>query len=158
MGSRSNSRSTTTTNSGSAGGNMDSAMSKLPPATAEGANKMYQTMLGGQLGVLGDTLGGLVESGNKFMESNPAAANFIRAVGGQPMQFETPDFLKGMADKYNPPKPEPTPTAEPQQAVPAWMQHASPDGRAAYEQWMNANGGKNFNVNDYMRNQNLGRF
>ena len=158
MGSRSKSRSTTTTNSGSAGGNMDQAMKKLPPATAEGVNKMYTGMLGGQLGVIGDTLSGLIESGNKFMEANPAAANFIRAVGGQPMLFETPEFLKGMAAKYNPPAPEPTPTAAPQQAMPAWMQYANPDSKTAYQQWMEANGHKNFDVNDYMRNQNLGRF
>lgn len=158
MGSRKKSKSTTTTNTGSAGGNMDQAMAKLPPATAEGTKKMYSGMLGEQLGVIGDTLGGLIESGNKFMEQNPAAANFIRAVGGQPMQFDTPDFLKGMMDKYNPPAPEPTPQPQPEQQMPAWMQHVNPQQRAAYQQWMNANGGQNFNVNEYMRNQNLGRF
>ena len=157
MGSRRKSRSTTTTNSGSAGGNMDQAMQKLPPVTADTTAKMYGGMLGTQLGVVGDVLGGLIENGNKFMENNPAAANFIRAAGGMPMQFETPDFLKGLREKYGPaPEEQPAPQ-QPAQPMQPWMQHVNPQQAQAYQQWQMANGGQNFNVNDYMRTQNLGR-
>ena len=135
---------------------MNQAMQKLPPVTADTTAKMYGGMLGQQLGVVGDVLGGLIEQGNSFMESNPGMANFIRAAGGMPMQFETPDFLKGLAAKHAPaPQEQPAPQ-QPEAPMPAWMQHMSPQQAQAYQQWQMANGGQNFNVNDYMRTQNLG--
>lgn len=156
MGSRRKSSSQTTTNSGSAGGNMDQAMEKLPPVSAKDSNSMYKGMLGGQLGVIGDTLGGLIENGQKMMSDNPGMANFIRAAGGQPMQFETPDFLSGLADKFKSEQPQPNAApAQQQQQEPQWMANLSPEMKQRYyaQQGQSPYG---FNINNYMRDQNLG--
>ena len=67
---------------------------------------MYNSLLGGQLGIIGETLGGLIEHGQKAMESNPAMANFMRAVGGQPIELDTPDVLAEFVAKYKPQEPQ----------------------------------------------------
>ena len=154
MGSKRRSTTTSTTNSGSAGGNMDQAMEKLPPATAEGAKKMYSGMLGDQLGVVGDVLGGLVENGQSMMSDNPAFANFMRAAGGQPMQFQTPDFLKGLQSRMTPQQEPQAPQQAPQQAEPQWMANMTPEMKQRY--YANGQSPYTFDVNNYMRDQNLG--
>ena len=157
MGSRRRRRSSskTTTNSGSAGGNMDQAMEKLPPVSAKDSNSMYTGILGGQLGAMGDTLGGLIENGQKMMSGNPAMANFVRAVGGQPVQFETPDFLFGLADKFKSEQPQPAAPAQQPQQEPQWLANLPPEMKRRYY----AQQGQSpytFDVNNYMRDQNLG--
>jgi hypothetical protein len=134
---------------------MNQAMSKLPPATAASTQKMYNSLLGGQLGVIGETLGGLIDNGQKMMSDNPALANFMRAAGGQPMQFETPDFLKDLAAKAMPQEPAAPVEQAPQQAEPQWMANMTPEMKQRFY----ANRGQSpytFNINDYMRDQQLG--
>ena len=155
MGGRSKSKSQSTQSTGSAGGNMDQAMEKLPPASAAGAKKMYSGILGDQLGVVGDVLGGLIENGQSMMSDNPGLANFMRAAGGQPMQFQTPDFLKGLQSRMTPQEEPQAPQQAPQQAEPQWMENMTPEMKQRYY----ANRGQspyNFDVNNYMRDQNLG--
>jgi len=155
MGSKKRSRSQTTTNSGSAGGNMDQAMNKLPPVSAKDSNSMYTGMLGGQLGAIGDTLGGLIENGQQMMADNPGMANFMRAVGGQPMQFETPECLQGLADKFKSEQPQPAAPAQQPQQEPQWLANLPPHMKQKYyaQQGQSPYG---FNINNYMRDQNLG--
>ena len=125
MGSRKKSKSSSTSNSGSASGNMNAAISKLPPATAASTTSMYNNLLGGQLGVIGETVGGMIEQGHKMMADNPGMANFMRAVGGQPMQFETPQMIKDLQAKAEslqaPAQPAEPAQAAPQAPMPAWM-------------------------------------
>lgn len=152
MGGKSKSKSSSS--SGSASSNMGNAISKVGKATAESTQNMYNSLLGGQLGVIGETLGGLIENGQSMMSDNPALANFLRATGGQPMQFETPDFLKDLAAKVNPPQQE-QPQAQPQQQEPQWMANMTPEMKQRYY----ANQGRSpysFDINNYMRDQNLG--
>lgn len=136
---------------------MGQAMEKLPPVSAKDSNSMYTGILGGQLGAMGDTLGGLIENGQKMMSDNPAMANFVRAVGGQPVQFETPDFLKDLVAKANPPAPGQTAQVAPQQPQqePQWLANLPLEMKRRYY----ANQGQSpytFDVNNYMRDQNLG--
>lgn len=116
---------------------------------------MYTGMLGGQLGVIGDTLGGLIEHGQNMMADNPGMANFVRAVGGQPMQFETPDFLSGLADKFKSEQPQPQYTEPQQPQEPQWLANLPPHMKQKYyaQQGQSPYG---FNINNYMRDQNLG--
>ena len=78
------------------GRSKSSGGSSVPKASASGAMGMYDKMLGGQLGTIGNALGGLVDKGMQFMEDNPGKANFIRAIGGMPIQLDTPDTEKGL--------------------------------------------------------------
>ena len=77
----------------------------MPKATEAGAMGMYNNMLGSQLGVIGDTFSNMVDQGMQFMEDNPGKANFIRAIGGLPIQLDTPDFMQTFIDKYQPKEP-----------------------------------------------------
>lgn len=92
------------------GRSKSSGGSSVPKASASGAMGMYDKMLGGQLGTIGNALGGLVDKGMQFMEDNPGKANFIRAIGGMPIQLDTPDSIQGFIDKYRPKEP-PAPAA-----------------------------------------------
>jgi len=132
--------------------------SSVPKATESSTVGMYNNLLGGQLGTIGDTLGGLIEHGQKFMESNPAAANFIRVAGGQPMQFEAPGFIKDMRDRAAALSPAEAARQNPQPTPenPSWMQFVSPEQRARYDQYTGVTQPSQFNINDFMRNQKLG--
>lgn len=155
MGSRKKSKSSSSSSSTSgatAGGNMNTAMSKLPPVTAQSTQNMYKDMLGGQLGIMGEALGGLIDHGQQAMAGNPGMANFMRAVGGQPMQFETPQMIKDLQAKAQelqaPAQQEQQAQAAPQQQqkMPPWATSVGANGYPGQ-----------FNINDYMRRQNLGR-
>jgi hypothetical protein len=115
---------------------------------------MFNSMFGKQMGALGDVLGGLIENGQSMMSDNPALANFTRAIGGQPMQFQTPDFLQGMKDKYDPQPAAPAQgMAQPQE--PQWMANMTPEMKTRFyaNQSQSPYG---FNINNHMRDQNLG--
>jgi len=151
MGGRSKSKSSS--GGSSASGNMDSAMKKLPPVSGKDSSKMFNGMFSQQMGALGDVLGGLIENGQSMMADNPALANFTRAVGGMPMQFEAPSFVKELQAKYGP-KDEPVAPAAPQQE-PQWMANMTPEMKQRY--YANqAQSPYGFNINNYMRDQNLG--
>ena len=77
----------------------------VPKATESSTVNMYNNLLGGQLGVIGDALGGMVNHGMQLMENNPGKANFIRAIGGMPIQMDTPDFMQSFIDKQRPKEP-----------------------------------------------------
>lgn len=143
---RKSSSSSSSTSGATAGQNMNQAMSKLPPATAQGTQNMYNSLLGGQLGTIGETLGGLIDHGQQMMGNNPGMANFLRAVGGQPMQFETPQMIKDLQAKAEELQ---APAQEQQQA------QAAPQQMLPYSNGIFSPG--QFNINDYMRRQNLGR-
>lgn len=166
MGSRKKSKSSSSSSSTSgatAGQNMSTAMSKLPPATAESTTNMYNNLLGGQLGVIGETLGGLIEHGQNMMADNPGMANFMRAVGGQPMQFETPQMIKDLQAKAEslqaPAQPAEPAQAAPQQQMPPWASQLTPQQYQRYQNMQQKRGQYSpgqFNINDYMRSNNLG--
>jgi hypothetical protein len=107
--------------------------------------------------VIGETLGGLIENGQQMMSDNPGLKNFMRAAGGMPMEFQTPDFLKDLAAKAMPQEPA-APVAQeqaPQQAEPQWMANMTPEMKQRFY----ANRGQSpytFNINNYMRDQQLG--
>ena len=154
MGGRSKSKSSS--GGSSASGNMDSAMEKLPPVSGKDSAGLFNGMFSQQMGALGDVLGGLIENGQSMMSDNPALANFTRAVGGMPMEFETPSFVKELQAKYGP-KDEPAAPAAPAapQQEPQWMANMTPEMKQRYY----ANQGQSpygFNINNYMRDQNLG--
>ena len=133
--------------------------SSSPKATEAGATGMYNNILGGQLGTIGDALGGMIEHGQKLMEDNPAAANFIRAAGGQPMQFEAPQLVKDLRDRGAAVSPAEAARQNPQPTPenPSWMQFVNPEQRARYNQYTGVTQPSQFNINDFMRNQKLGR-
>ena len=154
MGGRSKNKSSS--GGSSAEGNMDSAMKKLPPVSGKDSAGLFNGMFSQQMGALGDVLGGLIENGQQMMSDNPALANFTRAVGGMPMQFETPGFVKDLQAKYGPADEPAAPAASsaPQQE-PQWMANMTPEMKQRYY----ANQGQSpygFNINNYMRDQNLG--
>lgn len=114
---------------------------------AKSSMSMYNGLLGGQLGTIGETLGGLISHGQKFMEDNPAAANFIRAVGGQPMKFDAPDFIQDLKDRGAQTSPEEAARQGVSPQGPAWSYNIP--GRRNFSTGL-------FNINDHMRNQDLG--
>lgn len=135
MGSRRRSSSRSTTNSGSAGGNMDQAMQKLPPVSAKDSGNMYNSMLGGQLGIIGELLGPLIQGGQQMMQSNPGLANFMANTGQQVQQMEQPQWLtdfsaaaKGLGQQMNTQAAQP-PAVEPKQ--PPYFSRLSPEQQAA---------------------------
>ena len=77
-----------------------SGSSSLPKATEAGAMGMYNDLLGGQLGVIGDAFGGMLQQGMQWMDDNPGKANFMKAVGGMPIQLDRPDFMQEFIKKY----------------------------------------------------------
>ena len=81
MGSRSKSSSQSTQNTGSAGGNMDQAMSKLPPTSAATSGGMFNSMMGGQMGAIGEGIASLISGGTQQMNDNPAFRNFAQKTG-----------------------------------------------------------------------------
>ena len=85
--------------------NRSSGGSSVPKASASGAMGMYDNMLGGQLGTISEAMGGLVDQGMQFMEDNPGKHNFIRAIGGMPIQLDTPGFMQDFIDRYRPEEP-----------------------------------------------------
>jgi len=153
MGGRSSSKGSS---GGSAGGNMDSAMKKLPPVSGKDSSALFNGMFSKQMGALGDVLGGLIENGQQMMSDNPALANFTRAIGGQPMQFETPGFVKDLQAKYGPADTPAAPAqgmAQPQE--PQWMANMTPEMKTRF--YANQNQSPyGFNINNHMRDQNLG--
>lgn len=140
MGSRkkSSSRSSQSTqNSGSASGNMNQAMAKLPPVTAQSTQNMFNGMFGQQMGAIGQMLGPLIQGATQQMNSNPGLANFAQHTGHKIQGFEQPEWLtqfaeaaKGMAPQA---PAEPAQPAQPQQ--PAWMAKMSPEQQARFQNW-----------------------
>ncbi len=149
MGGKSKSKSSSS--SGSASSNMANAISQVGTSTQAGTNNWLNSLMGEQSSTIARTLMPLIESGQQMMADNPGLANFLRATGGQPMQFKTPDLISSMM-----PQQEATPTpAAPQQQEPQWMANLTPE----MKQQFYATQGQSpygFNINNYMRDQNLG--
>ena len=141
MGSRGKSSSQSTQNTGSAGGNMDQAMRKLPPTSAATSGGMFNSMMGGQMGAIGEMLSPLISGANQQMADNPGFQNFMKETGQKIKGAEQPEWLtqfseaaKGLGEKFRPSQPEmPQQTQQPQQ--PSWMQRMSPEQQARYMNW-----------------------
>jgi hypothetical protein len=149
MGGKSKSKSSSS--SGSAGSNMANAISQVGRSTQAGTNGWLNSLMGEQSSTIARTIMPLIESGQQMMSDNPALANFLRATGGQPMQFETPDLIKSMMPQQ---EVAPAPAA-PQQQEPQWMANLTPEMKQRFyaTQGQSPYG---FNINNYMRDQNLG--
>lgn len=134
MGGRSKSRSSNT--SGATSSTMANLANK--GVSNEKVYGMQQDLSNSQMGSLLPIFAELVQSGQGMFGSNPMSS-MMGAMFGQPVQMQTPDFLKEFIAKYNPPEPEPQTQAQRFGNIPTL-----PNGQP-------------FNINQYMRNQNLGR-
>ena len=140
MGSRSKSRSSNTS------GATSSTMGNLSKGKVsnEVVAGMQQDLLNKQMGAMLPIFAELVQNGQGMFGSNPMM-NLMGSMFGQPMQVQTPDFLAEFIAKYNPPAPE-----QPQQTQPPQPSYMNGMGQTGV-------GAVPFNINEYMRNQKLGR-
>ena len=138
MGSRSKSSSSNTS------GATKSTMANLAKnkVSNEVVAGMQQDLANKQLGSLLPIFAELVQNGQGMFGNNPMMG-LMGSMFGQPMQVQTPDFLAEFIAKYNPPEPE---QPQPPQ-MPNYMGGMGQTGIGAVP----------FNINEYMRNQNLGR-
>ena len=139
MGSRSKSSSSNTS------GATSSTMGKLAGGRTSNSTLMglLEQLQGSQLGGMLPIIGALIKDGKGTMASNPMAPFF-----GQPIQVQTPDFLSGFIEKHNPQ--EPQQPQQPQQQPPQMPNYMGGMGQTGI-------GTVPFDINEYMRNQNLGR-
>ena len=140
MGSRGKSSSQSTQNTGSAGGNMDQAMRKLPPTSAATSGGMFNSMMGDQLGAMGEGIASLISGGTQQMNDNPAFRNFAQKTGQKIQGFEQPQWLTDFAEKargWAPQQPQQPPAeGQPGQAQQQpWMSRMSPEQQARYMDW-----------------------
>ena len=75
---------------------------------------MQQDLANKQMGSMLPIFADLVKNGQSLFGSNPMM-NFMGAMFGQPIKLDTPDFLQGFIDKYNPPEQPVAPPAPQQQ-------------------------------------------
>ena len=141
MGSRSKSRSSNTS------GATSSTMANLSKnrVSNEAVAGMQQDLANSQLGSMLPIFSEIVQNGQSMFGSNPMM-NMLGGMLGMPVQMQTPDFLQDFIKKYNPPEPQ-----QPQQPQPPQM----PNYMGGMGQ--TGIGTVPFNINEYMRNQNLGR-
>lgn len=99
---------------------------------------MQQDLSNSQMGSLLGVVDALTRTGTQMFGDN-MGLKIMGGVFGQPIQMQTPDFLKEFIAKYNPPEPEPQNQAQRFGNIPTL-----PNGQP-------------FDINQYMRNQNLGR-
>ena len=105
-----------------------------------------QQMANGQMGNVASGMSEMVQAGQQMFGQNPMM-NILGGMMGMPVQMQTPDFLQNFIQKYQPPQqPE-----QPQQ--PTQEQQFGP---MPHEMVTRPNG-RPFNINEYMRNQNLER-
>ena len=141
MGSRSRSSSSNTS------GSTKSSMANLAKGAVsnEAVAGMQQDLSSKQMGSMLPIFAELVQSGQGMLGKNPMM-NMLGGMFGMPVQMETPDFLQDFIKKYNPPEPQPPQQPQPPQ-MPNYMNGMGQTGIGTVP----------FNINEYMRNQNLGR-
>ena len=141
MGSKSKSRSSNTS------GATKSTMANLAKGkmSNEAVAGMQQDLANSQMGSILPIFAELVQNGQGMFGSNPMM-NMLGGMFGMPVQMQTPDFLQDFIKKYNPPEPQQPQQPQPPQ-MPNYMNGMGQTGIGAVP----------FNINEYMRNQNLGR-
>jgi hypothetical protein len=141
MGSRSRSSSSNTS------GATSSTMGNLSKnrVSNEAVAGMQQGLANSQLGSTLGVVDALVRNGHQMFGDN-IGMKIMGGMFGMPIQMQTPDFLSEFINKYNPPEPQ-----QPQQPQPPQM----PNYMGGMGQ--TGIGTVPFNINEYMRNQNLGR-
>lgn len=143
MGSRSRSSSSNTS------GATSSTMGNLAKggASNEAVAGMQQDLSNSQLGSTLGVVDALTRNGHQMFGDN-IGLKIMGGMLGMPIQTQTPDFLKDFIKKYSPPEPQ-QPQPQPQQPpqMPNYMGGMGQTGIGTVP----------FDINEYMRNQNLGR-
>ena len=137
-------------------GSSGSSYKAVPMATQGQANKQLDSLMGTQLGFVGNVLNTLIPRGEEWMEGRPGIQNFMKKTN------QLKDGIEGIADKprslfdellgIDRTKADQKDTKQatneygltPEQLE--WMQKYSNDGG-------NYNYGKQYNINDDMRNR-----
>lgn len=124
---------------------MQQLMQNQPSNEELGAQQ--QQMANSQMGNVASGISEMVQAGQQMFGQNPMM-NILGGMMGMPVKMQTPDFLQNFIQKYNPQEPQ-----QPQQ----------PQQQQQPPQMPNQIGGQTgigtvpFDINEYMRNQNLGR-